>query len=162
MTAGNRVGALERLDDGDAVEDGEVGHRLRRVEGQPGGDVAAAVVPDDGEPVVAQPPQRHHVAGHRPRGVRRVVRGRRRGARAAVAAQVGAHDRVPRVGEQRRHAVPGRLRARMAVQQHHRRSGPAAAQPHPDPVRDVDVLLRPAAEELSHPGILPSSDQGCR
>jgi len=62
----------------------------------------------------------------------------------AEPAQVRADDGVP-LGQERRDLVPGRVRARMAVQQQHRR--PLAAMAHPEPrLREIDHLERESFE----------------
>jgi hypothetical protein len=110
-----RVAALQRLDERDAVHHGEPRHRVRVVQREPQGDVGAAVVPRDREALVAQRAhQGDHVPRHRPLGGLRVIGARRRRGRLAVAAEVGADDRVV-AGEQRGDAVPGGVRAGVAV-----------------------------------------------
>jgi len=72
-----RVRTRQSRADRHAVEHGEAAHRLWRVQREAHGDIAAAVVADDGEPLVPEPAhQRQHVTGHGPLGVRAVV-GRR-------------------------------------------------------------------------------------
>ena len=64
------VGAGQVLTDRDAVQQSQPGDQGRVVEGEPQRDVAAAVVPGQGEPVVPEPlHQPGQVAGHRPLGV---------------------------------------------------------------------------------------------
>ena len=70
----------------------------------------------------------HHVLGHLALGVGSVVRGRLGLVRAAVAAQIGAHDSEA-LRQPRRHRVPHGVRLRVAVQQQQRRPRPAAPQP---------------------------------
>jgi hypothetical protein len=110
------------------------------------GDPGAAVVPGDGEALVAE--RAHHrddVAAHRAVGVGLVVRRRGRAAGRAVAAQVRADDGVA-AREQRRHAMPGGVRARMPVQEDHGR--PVAAVAHADRrLVSVDALQREPVEE---------------
>ena len=118
---------------------------LGMVQRRPERDVGAAVVAGDGEPLVPQRAhQRDAVARHRALGVRLVVGRRRRLGRLAVAAQVRAHDRV-RAGQQRRDAVPCRVRARVAVQQQQRRAAAAVAHAQHG-LADVDALEREAVE----------------
>lgn len=125
---------VEMLDDREAVEEGVATHGLGMVHRQPEGRVAAAVVPDEVEPLVPEPTHESQDVG-RHRALRRLGvvgpgRGRRR---AAVPAQVGHDDRAPPLGEQRRDPVPGGAGARVAVEQHDRRPLPA--------VTDVDARL---------------------
>jgi len=82
--------------------------------------------------------QRHDIAGHGPLG-RLPVTGRvRRQGGLAVTAQVRT-DHEERASQQRRHPVPGRMRAGMAVQQHHR--PPLAAVPHAQGhLADIDAV----------------------
>ena len=142
-----RVTALEVLDDREPVRDCERGDRVGMVERRVEGDERAAVVAEQRELIVAElRHQRDHVAGHRALGVRRVVGSRRRLGGLAVAAQVRAHDRVGG-REHRRHPVPGRVRAGMAVQQHERRAGAAVAHAQLR-IADVDPLEREAFEHL--------------
>jgi hypothetical protein len=62
------------------------------IERKPVGDASASVVPDDGEPVEAEPVHhRHHVTRHRPFGVGLVVGRRERFAASPVPAQVSGH-----------------------------------------------------------------------
>ncbi len=138
------VGTGERLADRNAVEDGQRADRVRVVQGQPGRDVAAPVVPDDGEALVPElMHQRQHVGRHRPFRVGAVVRGRRGLGRLPVAAQVGADDRVPGGRHQGRHAVPGGVRAGVSVEQDHRGS----VAPVPDAQRDAGLDLQPLLHE---------------
>jgi hypothetical protein len=88
-----RIAALGVLDDRDAVDHRQARDRLRGVQGQPHRDVAAPVVPDDGEPLVPeQPHQRADVAGQCPLRVGPVVVVGRRPGGPPVAAQAGAGE----------------------------------------------------------------------
>jgi len=81
----------------------------------PEGDVAAAVVAGDGEPIMAERlHQSDTVTGHRTLRVRLMIGRRRRLRRFAVAAQVGTDDRVVAC-EQRCDAMPCRMRPRMPM-----------------------------------------------
>ena len=133
------------------VEHGEGAHSVGVIHRRPERDVAAAIVAGDREPLVPERPhQRHAIARHRALRVRLVVGSRGRLRRLAVAAQIRAHDGVP-PGQQRRHPVPGDVRARMAVQQEHRRAGPAV--PHPQHrLADIDPLQ---LESVEHVRLLP-------
>ncbi len=94
--------------------------------------------------------QRREVSGHRLLG--EVAD---RSPRLAVPRQVRAHDAEPGLDEQRRDAVPGRVRARVPVEQQHARA--VAAVPHAQHGRaDVHVLEREAWEER-HRVVLPGS-----
>jgi hypothetical protein len=142
-----RVAAIERLGDRHRVEDRECLDRVGVVERGARGDVGAAVVPDDGEPPVAERPhERDAIAGHRALRVRLVVGRGSRASTLAVAAQVGADDGV--LGrEERRDAVPRRVRPRMPAQQEHRRPGAAVADAQ-HRLADVDPLK---GEAIEHP-----------
>ena len=60
------VGPSQGLADGDRVEDRQVAHGRWVIEGRPQGHVRAAIVPDDGEPLVPEGShQADSVAGHR-------------------------------------------------------------------------------------------------
>ena len=145
------VDAGEPLGERDRVEHRERDHRVGVVERGPVRDVAAPVMAGDREPVVAQRPhQCDAVARHRALRVRLVVGRGRRLRRFPVAPQVGADHRVA-FSQQRRDAMPGDMRARMAVQEHHGRPRPAVADPE-HRLPDVDPLEREAFE---HAGVLP-------
>lgn len=71
--------ALEVFDDRNAVQEGDGGHRLRVIQGEPQGDIATPVVAGDREPIVSQ--RMHdleHVCGDGTLAVRGVVGRRRR------------------------------------------------------------------------------------
>jgi hypothetical protein len=134
-----RIAAFQRLDDRHRIHDHQPLDRLRMVECGTKGDVGAAVVADDREALMAEPThQRHHVGSHRTLRIGRVVGNRGRLGRSAIAAQVGTDHGVMR-REQRRHAVPGDVRAGMAVQQQHRRAGAAMAHAQRD-IAERDLL----------------------
>ena len=116
---------------------------------------------DDGEPLVAERRiNSDDVLRHRALGVRRDLR------RLAVAAQIGANDRV--IGrEARGHHVPGRVRARVPMQEHHRRPSPVSdAQRRTgaavdmldcEPVeeRHAGTMLVAASESADYSAVLP-------
>ena len=115
-----RVAAVERLGDRHGVQHGERVDGVGMVQRGAEGDVGAAVVADDGEALVAE---RAHQR-RRSRGPSRAwstARGRPVGGlgRLAVAAQVGADDRVPARRGAGATPVPGRVRARVPVEQDH-------------------------------------------
>ena len=98
-------------------------------------------MPDGGVLVMAQRThQRGDVARHRPLGL---IAG---AARPAVAGQVGADDAETRVDQPGRDAMPCGVRARMPVQQDHRRSRSTMAHPQ-HRVADIDLLQRKALED---------------
>jgi hypothetical protein len=138
---------LEGLDDGyRAPEGGQRRDPLRVVHRGAKGGVAPAVVPGQREALVAEGVhERHDIGAHRALGGLRVLGGIRWHGGAAVAAQVGADDRVA-VDQQRGDAMPGCVRERVAVQQDDGRAGPAVA--HPQGHRAaLDTLQREALEE---------------
>jgi hypothetical protein len=102
-------------------------------------DVRAAVVPHDGEPLVAEMPHElDAISRHQAFRIGRVVGCRRRLRRPSVAAGIRADDGV--LGrEERSDPIPRHVRARVAVQQEHGRAGSsmAHAQRH---LAEVDVL----------------------
>jgi hypothetical protein len=113
------VQPLHVLDNGKAVHDNQPLDVLGVVHGGTEGHQRAPVMTHDREPVMAQVPHEcHHVAGHRPLGRLRVPGRIRRQRGLAVAPQVGT-DHEERARQLRRHPVPGRVRTRMTVQQHH-------------------------------------------
>lgn len=122
------------------------------VHGQSERDIAAPVVTDGGEPVVAQVcHEGEHVAGHRPFRRLAVVRHRWRGGRTAVPAQVWADDGVTGRDEQWGDPVPGGVRSRMTVEQHDSRAGAT------DPVANPDTVGNshpPQIEAFEHPAIM--------
>ncbi len=132
-------------------------YRVRVVHRQPERHVTAAVMPRNRKPVMAQRAhQSNAVPGHRPLGVRRVIGSRRRLRRLTVTPQVRA-DHGMRAGQQRRDAMPGRMRARMPMQQQHRRPGA----PVPDPqhhLADRDPVHSEPTEPLSRHPISIHSD----
>jgi hypothetical protein len=140
-----RVAAVERVGDRHAVHHDQPLDCLGVLHRHAERHVAAAVVAGDGEALVAERAhQLQPVARHRPLRVRLVVGCRRRLRRLPVPAQVGADD-----GEagrqQRRHAVPGDVRARVAVEQQQRRAGAAVAHAQ-HRLPDVGALEREAFE----------------
>jgi hypothetical protein len=111
---------LEVLDDRQRVHDRQARHDVRMVQRGACGDQAAAVVPDDREAIVSEHPHRRdHVGRHRPLGRLRVAGLVWRQRRAAIAPEVGTDDRVS-LRQACSDAVPGGVRTRMTVQQHHR------------------------------------------
>ena len=145
---GERRGdAVEVLADRHRIEQRDPRDSIRMIQREPQFHIAAAVVPDDREPIVAEGVHdREHVAGNGTLGVGAMI-GRRCGsARAPVAAQVGAHDRVTTCNELRCDAMPGGRGAWVTVQQQHRR--PAAT------VADEDLRLghrhNPLGEFVEH------------
>ncbi len=124
-----RVGALQVLDDRQSVHHHEMGDAPGMIHSRPEGDERAAVVADDGEGVVPEVRhQRSHVPGHCTLGRLRVIGPVRRQARSAVAAQIRRDHRV-RYRQLRSHRVPGRVRARVPVQQHDGRATAAVPDP---------------------------------
>src|SRR3712207_8033924 len=86
------------------------------------GDATATIMPSDREARKSKPLHHgHHVLGHGPLRIWRMVRGGDRAAAAPVAAKVGADDRKV-AGEQRRDAAPHQVYLRKAVQQEDRRT----------------------------------------
>ena len=120
--------------------------RSRMVQRQAVGHAAAAIVAGDREAREAQPLHHgHHVLRHGALGIGRMVGVDGRAAAAAVAAQIGAHDREL-AGEQRRDVAPHQVRLREAVQQEQRR--PEARGAHEDGgIACVDL---PAHETVEH------------
>jgi hypothetical protein len=100
----------------------------------------------DGEPVVPEVRhQPHHIAGHGALARLRVVGRNRWKRRTVVSAQVRRRHEVV-FGQSGRHRVPGRVSARMTVQQHDRRAGTAV----PDPQRDVIHAHMLKVETVEH------------
>jgi hypothetical protein len=140
------------LHDRQTVHHHEPCDRIRVIHGGAEGNQRATVMAHNSESVVAEPPhERDYVVSHRSlRGLsvpRRIGRQRR----LPVAAQVRAHHKQ-RVGEPRRNAVPGRVRPRMAMQQHYRVA--LAAMAHAQRrLSHVDILKR---ERFEHEQLLPA------
>jgi len=146
------IGAVQRLPDRYRVEHRQPGDGLRMVHGEAERDVATAVVADHREPLHAQRRhQRHDVGGHRPFAGLRMVRAGSRRARPAVAAQVRTHNAEPGFNQLRRHPIPGGVRSRMPMQQHHRRAAPTYPNPKPHIGGDVHHLQ---TETLEHQPII--------
>jgi hypothetical protein len=98
------------------VEHGQLRHRVRMIEAQPVRDTAAAIVADETEPRMSEiAHQLDHVLRHRALRVRRVLAIGRRLAGIAIAAKIGADNRVV-AGERWRHPMPAHVRLRIAVQ----------------------------------------------
>ncbi len=110
-------------------------------------------MPHHGELLVAEVPhERDHIIGHRAFGGLSVLGRVGWERRLPVAAQVRTDDEE-RAGEQRRHPMPCRMRARMAVQQHHGR--PLTAMPHAQGhLSQIDVIK---SEAFKHEVLLPSA-----
>ena len=127
-------GLVDRLGRDD-VQDRQPRYRPGVVQGHPQRHPGAAVMPGHREPAESQ--RRHHgdlVLGHGALGVALMLRAARRLAAVPVPAKIRAHHREP-PGQHRRDLVPHHVSLRIAVQQQHRRPGPAAADVHRDPVR---------------------------
>src|SRR5262249_52561934 len=119
----------------DHVDGGEGGHAAGVVERHPVADAAAAIVPGDGEAVVAESRhERDEVGGH---GALRAVAG---GAGAVAVAREIRHDDGEARREPRRDRVPGGAALRIAVEEEQRR--PAAGAPNEEPadVGGVKIL----------------------
>jgi hypothetical protein len=139
------VGALEMLDDWQAIHDNQAWHQLGMIHRRAERDQRAAIVPDHGEAIVAEVRhQAHHITGHRSLarlGMARSVRGKRW---PAVPTQVGSHDEVL-LSQPRGDRMPRRMSTRMTVQQHYWRAGT----PIPDPcghLTDINVVELEAVE----------------
>jgi hypothetical protein len=140
------VGPSEMLDDRQPIHDGQVRHGLGVVHRGTERDQSSTVVPGDGEPVVAElRHERENVIGHRTLGRLRMIGLVRWESRLAVPAQVGRHDNVV-LGEPGRDCMPGRVCARVTVQQHDGRSGTAVS----DPQRHVTDVHLVQNESLEH------------
>ncbi len=117
----------------DDVEHGDAAHSSGMVERHAVGDAPAAVVPGDGEAVMAK--LRHdtdEVGRHRPFRVGAVVRIAAGLAEFAVAAQVGGDDGEA-FGQRGSDLVPHDVRLRVAVDQQQRRAAAAG------PIGDLDA-----------------------
>ena len=146
------VQPLQVLDHRQAIHDHQPLDGVRVIHGRAEGHQRAPVMTHHREPVVAEVPhQCHHVACHRPLGRLRVPGRVRRQRRLAVTAQIRA-DHEERARQPRRDPVPGRVRAGMAVQQHHRL--PLAAVPHAERhLAGVDAVQ---LEPIEHEPHLPT------
>ena len=143
------IAARQRLADRHDVEDDQRRHRVGLVQREPHRDVAAPVMPDDGEARVAElPHQGDAVARHRPLRIGLVVVGRQRLRRLPVTAQVGADDGVGS-RQERRHQMPRGVRARVSVQQQDRRPGSAVAHAQYG-LAHVDLIQSEALEHSLH------------
>lgn len=122
------------------------------VQRRPVRDVAAAIVTDHGEAVVAEVcHEAHDVAGHGSVAVR-MVAGVRVGADGpAVAAQVGADGGQPGLDQLRGDLVPGGVRAGMTVEEDHSRAGAAVTHADRHVVIEPFVLEREALEDRHLP-----------
>ena len=121
------------------------------VHGQAVGNQRSAIVSDDGEPIMAEPEhQANDVVSHRALGRLSVIRLVRRQRRLPVAAQVRADDGVP-LGQLGGHLTPGRVSARVAMEQHHGWTVAAVANAGRD-LANFDVIQH---EALEHEHSLP-------
>jgi hypothetical protein len=120
--------ARQVFGEGKTVEQCHPRDRTGVIERETQRDGASSVVSGRPEPVMAQRAHdRDHVAGDRSLGVSRVVLRGSRTAGTAVPPQVGADDGEAAPDKKRCHAVPGRGRPGMAVEQYHRRPLAAVA-----------------------------------
>ena len=140
--------ALQRLDDGNAVDDREALDLVRMVHRHAKGGVGAAVVPNDSEALV---PESAHQRDQRiglgafGRGVAQHAVAVQR--RAPEARKIWAHNRIVS-GEKRRDPMPRRMGPRMAVQEQDDGTRSTAAKPEANPV-DLPLLQNEALEHGS-------------
>jgi hypothetical protein len=155
-----QVGRPQGVPGRDDVEDGELRHRLREVQGHPVGHPGAPVVADDRELLEAE--IAHHqrlVPRHRALGVALVGGAAGRLATVAVTAQVGEHDRVVK-GEDGRDVVPHHVGLRVAVQQQDGRATVVAADQrvNPYPSGGESEPLKQVGQRNGHGSLIPGME----
>jgi hypothetical protein len=113
------VATVENVCDRDRVDDDEPGDGFRVIKRHSERHVTPAIVPCNGEPLVAEDAhQVDAVIGHGSLRVRRMVVGRRGLGRLSIPPEIRANDSVA-LRELRRNAMPRDMRPRMAVEQQH-------------------------------------------
>lgn len=135
------IRSFERLENGDAVQDGEAADAVGEVQCASVGDIAATLMA--GHRGVLMPEAGHQtrdIAGHRAIAIGLVLRIRRRLGGLAVPAKVRADDRQAGGGQGGGDCIPRRVRPRMPVQQDDRRARSAVPRSQRHPWGDGDAL----------------------
>ena len=129
------------------------------IEREPEGDITPSVMSGQSEPAVTERTHdRYQVTRCRPLGMRGVIHGRRRPARPAVPAKVGADDCEAALDEPRSDSMPRGRGPRVPVEQDNRRAIAAVA--HKDRCFPDVASIR--LEALEHAPSLPVFSSGRR